>query len=201
MLKYFYFLIFYSKIFECWNGISKLTSFSKLISSSLIFNFFFGLSSISNNLLLTFKILLISCLRLTGAPSRFPGSTAENIMPRFGEWMDAAGRRHGRFIGVCPKIWILTRNRVFGGRFWTDWNDKNPWFYLDQRENQNHHWNQLFQGYPRDCGSLRGRSFYFLSMAVFTTGPSYESKLMNNYLAEAESVSLLSGNSNIRNRN
>ena len=30
---------------------------------------------------------------------------------------------------------------------------------------------------------------------------SYEPKLMNNYLAEAESVSLLSGNSNIRNRN
>ena len=89
--------------------IPKLTSFSKLISSSLIFNFFFGLSSISNNLLLTFKILLISCLRLTGAPSRLPGSTAENIMPRFGEWnVDAAGR--GRFIGVsplsCPKMFF-----------------------------------------------------------------------------------------------
>lgn len=35
----------------------------------------------------------------------------------------------------------------------------------------------------------------------FLLRASYELKLMNNYLAEAESVSLLSGNSNIRNRN
>ena len=61
------------------------TSFSKFISSSLIFNFFLGLSSISNNLLFTFKILLISCLRLTGAPNIFPGSVVENIVPRFGD--------------------------------------------------------------------------------------------------------------------
>ena len=60
-----------------------------------------GLSSISNNLLFTFKILLISCLRLTGAPNIFPGSVVENIVPRFGDWKPT-GRGHGRLSGVNP---------------------------------------------------------------------------------------------------
>lgn len=177
--------------------ITKLTSFSKLISSSLIFNFFFGLSSISNNLLLTFKILLISCLRLTGAPSRFPGSTAENIMPRFGEW-NAAGRGHGRFSGVCPlscpKILFLGLRSSFQ-RF-LDWFESLEFTLIREKTRI-----IIEIRYSRAIHVTVVHYFYFLSMAVFTTGPSYESKLMNNYLAEAESVSLLSGNSNIRNRN